>query len=129
MDKQKKLLLIPAILGFAYGIVGILFPSVLEAMFKTPDEFINPGYQQTSMILAISQLSLGLLANWMRKVDNSSVLNSGMKIIAIIFVLFGLEGIFASMLFDGLPYSAVSSVQGLIFIIIAVLFYLNSKSK
>ncbi len=127
MDLQKKLLLIPAILGVAYGIVGLLFPSVLHAMFNMPEENINPTLNNLGAVLAISQLGLGLLANWMRKVDNADVLNSGMKIVAVIFLLFGLEGIFATIIFEGLPYSVTSSVQWLIFVIIAILFYLKSK--
>jgi hypothetical protein len=94
MEKQKRLLLIPAILGLAYGIVGLFFPSVLHGMF-----------------------------------EDIAVLNSGMKVVAVIFLLFAVEGMFNSIIFDGLRYSAVSSVQGLIFLIIAVLFYLNSKQK
>ncbi len=129
MEKQKRLLLIPAILGLAYGIVGLLFPSVLRTMFNTPAEHINPSLNEQGAVLAISQLGLGLLANWMRKVEDSNVLNSGMKVVAVIFLLFAVEGMFASLIFDGLTYSVVSSVQGLIFLIIAVLFYLNSKQK
>jgi hypothetical protein len=129
MEKQKRLLLIPAILGLAYGIVGLFFPSVLHGMFKMPAEHINPTLNELGAVLAISQLSLGLLANWMRKVEDIAVLNSGMKVVAVIFLLFAVEGMFNSIIFDGLRYSAVSSVQGLIFLIIAVLFYLNSKQK
>ncbi len=129
MEKQKRLLLIPAILGLAYGVVGIFFPSVLHGIFKMPAEHINPSLSELSAVLGISQLSLGMLAIWMRTVEDSNVLNNGMKVVAVIFLLFAVEGMFNSVIFDGLIYNVVSSVQGLIFLIVSVLFYLNSKQK
>ncbi len=129
MKLQKNLLWIPAVLGLGWGLFDLFAPETAMKFLNIPSENINPSFISTLIILAISQISLGIIALWMRGLKDKTAMSGAMKVIAVVFLLFGLEAVLASSIVEGLERNMILFIQGIIFIILAVLFFLNRKPK
>ncbi len=81
------------------------------------------------MVLAISQISLGIIALWMRSLKDKDAMSGAMTVVAVVFLLFGLEAVLVDFVVEDLARNMLLSIQGIVFIILAVLFYLNRKPK
>jgi hypothetical protein len=129
MKTQKNLLWIPVVFGLGWGLLDLFVPKTVMGFLNIPSESINPFYISTLMILAISQLSLGIIALWMRSLKDKAAMSGAMTVIAVVFFLFGLEAVLASSVVEGLERNMILTIQGAIFIVLAILFFLNRKPK
>ena len=129
MNLQKNLLWIPVVFGFVWGLFDLFAPEAALRFLNTPSENINPSLVSTVMILAISQISLGIIALWMRSLKDKTAMSGAMSVIALAFLLFGLEAVLVNSVVEGLTSNTILFVQGVVFIVLAVLFFLNRKPK
>lgn len=129
MKLQKNLLILAAVIAFAWGLFGLFAPQVLMNLLKIPEEAVNPFFVSTQMSLAIAQISLGIIAIWMRTQKDKSVIGGAMSIVALIFLLFGLEAVLDHLVVSGLVMNMFLFVQGILFIILAVVFFVFKNPK
>jgi hypothetical protein len=129
MKLQKILLLIAALIAFAWGIFGLFFPQTLMILLKTPLKQINPSSISTHMTLAIAQIALGIIAVWMYSLADKKLVSQAMTVVAAAFLLFGLEAVLAHLVVEGLNLNVFLFVQGIAFIVLAGIFFLARKPK
>ncbi|NIM57947.1 MAG: hypothetical protein GTO16_03260 [Candidatus Aminicenantes bacterium] len=129
MTLQKNLLLIPVVVAGVWGLFGLFAPEALMKLLKTPSESINPALMSTQMVLAISQISLGIIAFWMRSLKDKKAMSGAMSVVAVVFLLFGLNGILVDLIVKDLPRNMFIFIQGIVFILLAVLFFLKRNPK
>jgi len=129
MNLQKNLLWIPVVFGMVWGLFGLFVPETVMRFLNTPSENINLSLISTHMVLAISQICLGIIALWMRSLKDKNAMSGAMAVVAVAFLLFGLEAILVDFVVEGLARNMILVIQGIVFIILAVLFFLNRKPK
>jgi hypothetical protein len=129
MSLQKNLLIIPILFALVWGILGLFFPETVFKLLGLPTEDINTTLTSTQMILGVSQISLGIIAIWMRTLKDKDVMSGAMTVVGVIFLLFGLEAVIANLLLEGQTMNMILFVQGIIFIILGILFYMVRKPK
>jgi uncharacterized membrane protein YozB (DUF420 family) len=130
MKTQRNLLWIPVLFAMVWGLFSLFAPEAALRFLNTPSENINPSLVSTVMILAISQISLGIVALWMRSLKDKKAMSGAMTVIALAFLLFGLELVLAGKKpIEGLTSNTILFVQGVVFIILAILFFINRKPK
>ncbi len=129
MKLQKNLLLIPVVVAMVWGLWGLFAPEALMKLLKTPSESINPALISTQMILAISQIGLGIIAFWMRSLKDKTAMSGAMSVLAVVFLLFGLNAVSVNLIVEGLARNMVLFIQGIVFIVLAVLFFLKRNPK
>jgi len=129
MKTQKNLLWIPVAFGLVWGLFNLFVPETVLRFLNTPSENMNPSLVSTVMILAISLISLGIVALWIRTLKDKTAMAGAMTVIAVIFLLFGLEAILVDFVVEGLTRNMILVIQGIVFIILAVLFFLYRKPK
>ncbi len=129
MKLQKNLLIIPVLFAGVWGILGLFFPATVFKLLNIPTENINISLTSTQMILGISQISLGIIACWMRTLKDKAVMAGAMKVVSVAFLLFGLEAVLVNVLVEGYTLNMVLFVQGIIFIVLGILFYAVRKPK
>jgi hypothetical protein len=129
MKLQKNLLIIPVLFAGVWGILGLFFPATVFKLLNIPTENINISLTSTQMILGISQISLGIIALWMRTLKDKAVMAGAMKVVSVAFLLFGLEAILVNVLVEGYTLNMILLVQGIIFIVLGLLFYAVRKPK
>jgi hypothetical protein len=129
MNLQKNLLWIPVVFALVWGLCELFIPRTVMRFLNTPSEDINPSHISTFMVLAISQISLGIIALWMRSLKDKGAMSGAMTVVAVVFLLFGLEAVLVDFVVEDLARNMLLSIQGIVFIILAVLFYLNRKPK
>ena len=129
MKLQKNLLLIPVVVALVWGLFGLFAPETLMKLLKTPSESINPALISTQMLLAISQISLGIIAFWMRSLKDKTAMSGAMSVVAVVFLLFGLNAVLFRLIVEGLSRNMFLFIQGIVFIVLAVLFFLKRNPK
>ena len=129
MKTQKTLLLIPAILGLLYGLGSILVPKSFITFFDIPVEMITPGFVAWVVSAGIAGIGLALLAFWMRSLTDASAMRGGITVFSIFFALFGLESLFERVIVPEMTFNITTLIQGIVFIILAIVFYLNRTPK
>ena len=129
MSLQKNLLIIPILFALGWGILGLFFPSTIAKFLSYPTENMNITLTSVQMTLGIAQISLGIIALWMRTLKDKDVMSGAMTVVAVIFLLFGLEAVLVPFLVTGHTMNMILFVQGIIFIILAILFYMVRKPK
>jgi len=129
MKLQKNLLFIPIVVTLVWGLFGLFAPETLMKLLKTPSESINPVLISTQMTLAISQISLGIIAIWIRSLKDEKVMTGAMSVVAVVFLLFGLDAVLVNFIVEGLARNMFLFIQGIVFIVLAVLFFLYRKPK
>ena len=129
MKLQKNLFLLAAVIALIWGIFGLFAPRVLIDFLKVPEEFINPGLISTQMTLAIAQISLGIISIWIRRLDDKALISQAMLVVAVIFLLFGLQSIFAHIVVEGLAINMFLFIQGIVFVLLGVVFFVLRKPK
>jgi hypothetical protein len=129
MKLQKNLLLLAAIIAFAWGLFGLFAPQVLVNLLKIPEESINPTLISTQMTLAIAQISLGIIAIWIRGLKDKQLMGQAMSIVALIFLLFGLESALSHLIVKGLAMNTFLFIEGIVFIVLAVVFFVWKNPK
>ncbi len=129
MKLQKNLLIIPMVVAGVWGILGLFFPETVFKFLGTPTENINLNLTSTQMILGISQISLGIIALWMRSLKDKAVMSGAMTVVSVVFLLFGLEAILVNFLVEGHTINMILFVQGIVLIVLGVLFYAVRKPK
>jgi len=129
MNLQKNLLWIPVVFALVWGLCELFIPRTVMRFLNIPSENINPSHISTFMVLAISQISLGIIALWMRSLKDKDAMSGAMTVVAVVFLLFGLEAVLVDFVVEDLARNMLLSIQGIVFIILAVLFYLNRKPK
>lgn len=129
MKLQKNLLFIPILIGGIWGILGLFFPSTVSKLFSVPAENINISLKSTQMILGVSQISLAIIAIWIRTLEDKKVLSGAMMIVAVVFLLFGLQAVLVNFLVEGFTMNMLLFIQGIVFIILGILFYAVRKPK
>ncbi len=129
MKLQKNLLLLAAIIAFAWGLFGLFAPQVLANLLKIPEESINPYLISTQMTLAIAQISLGIIAIWIRSLKDKQLMGQAMSIVALIFLLFGLESVLSPLIIKGLAMNMFLFIEGIVFIVLAVVFFVWKNPK
>jgi hypothetical protein len=129
MKLQKNLLLIPVVVAMVWGLFGLFAPEALMKLLKTPSEAINPALISTQMLLAISQISLGIIAFWMRSLTDKKAMSGAMSVVAVVFLLFGLQAVLVNLIVEGLARNMFLFIQGIVFIVLAVLFFLKRNPK
>ena len=98
-------------------------------LLKTPSEAINPALISTQMVLAISQISLGIICFWMRSLKDKTAMSGAMSVVALAFLLFGLQGVLVNLMVEGLARNMFLFIQSIVFIVLAVLFFLKRNPK
>jgi len=101
MTLQKNLLWIPVVVAGIWGLFGLFAPETLMKLMKTPSESINPSLISTHMSLAIAQICLGIIAFWMRSLKDKKAMSGAMSVVAVAFLLFGLEGVLVNLIVEG----------------------------
>ncbi len=129
MKLQKNLLLIPVVVAGVWGLFGLFAPEALMKLLKTPSEVINPALISTQMTLAISQIGLGIIAFWMRSLKDKTAMSGAMSVVAVVFLLFGLNAVLFRLIVEGLSRNMFLFIQGIVFIVLAVLFFLKRNPK
>lgn len=129
MKLQKNLLLIPVVVAMVWGLFGLFAPEALMKLLKTPSESINPALISTQMSLAISHIGLGIIAFWMRSLKDKTAMSGAMSVVAVVFLLFGLQGVLVNLMVEGLARNMFLFIQGIVFIVLAVLFFLKRNPK
>ncbi len=129
MKLQKNLLLIPVVVAMVWGLFGLFAPEALMKLLKTPSESINPALISTQMSLAISQIGLGIIAFWMRSLKDKTAMSGAMSVVAVVFLLFGLNAVLVNLIVEGLSRNMFLFIQGIVFIVLAVLFFLKRNPK
>ena len=129
MKLQKNLLLIPVVVAMVWGLFGLFAPEALMKLLNTPSESINPSLISTHMALAISQISLGIIAFWMRSLKDKTAMSGAMSVVAVAFLLFGLEGVLVNLIVEGYAGNMFLLIQSIVFIVLAVLFFLKRNPK
>ena len=129
MKLQKNLLLIPVVVAMVWGLFGLFAPEALMKLLKTPSESINPALISTQMSLAISQIGLGIIAFWMRSLKDKTAISGAMSVVAVVFLLFGLQGVLVNLMVEGLARNMILFIQSIVFIVLAVLFFLKRNPK
>ena len=89
----------------------------------------NEDLRLTQMVLGVSQISLGIIAFWMRSLRDRSAMSGAMTIVAVIFLLFGLEAILVDFVVEGMTRNMILFIQGIVFILLAIIFFLSRKPK
>ena len=129
MALQKSLLMIATIIAAVWGLFGLFAPEALMKLLNTPSEAINPSSISTHMSLAIAQICLGIIAFWMRTLKDKVAMSGAMSVVAIAFLLFGLEGILVNVIVKDLPWNMFLVIQSIVFIILAALFFMKRNPK
>ena len=129
MKLQKNLLLIPVVVAMVWGLFGLFAPEALMKLLKTPSESINPALISTQMSLAISHIGLGIIAFWMRSLKDKTAMSGAMSVVAVAFLLFGLQGVLVNLIVEGLTWNMFLVIQSIAFIVLAVLFFLKRNPK
>ncbi len=91
MKLQKNLLLIPVVVALVWGLFGLFAPETLMKLLKTPSESINPALISTQMLLAISQIGLGIIAFLMRSIKARSRMKIPSSIIYKFLAIFSAQ--------------------------------------
>ncbi len=128
MKLQKSLLFIPAALALVWGVFGLFTPGLIFKLLKTPAEMINPGLTATQSLLGVGQISLGIIALWMRSISDKKMMAGAMTAIAVIFLMFGLHGVLHDFFIEGGIRNMIVFVQGIVMILLAVLFFAKRKA-
>ena len=81
------------------------------------------------MTLGIAQISLGIVALWMRTLKDKAAMGSAMAVVSVIFLLFGLDAVLKNLFVEGLTRNTVLFGQGILFIVLAILFFVLRKPK
>jgi hypothetical protein len=129
MKLQKNLLWIPVLFGLAWGLFSLFAPETLMKFLNTPTENINVSLIATQMLLGVSQISLGIIAFWMRSLKDKAAMSGAMTVVALVFLFFGLESVLVDLVVEGLKTNTIIFVQGVVFIVLAILFFINRKPK
>ena len=129
MNLQRNLLIIPILFALVWGILGLFFPATVFKLLAVPEETINPSLKSTQMILGVSQISLGIIAIWLRSVKDRETMRGAMTVVAAVFLLFGLEAVLAPFLVESFTLNMILFVEGIVFILLGVLFYAVRKPK
>ena len=129
MKLQKNLLIIPILFALVWGILGLFFPDTVFKLLGLPKENINITLKSTQMILGISQISLGIIAIWMRTLKDKAAMSGAMTVVSVAFLLFGLEAVLVNVLVEGYTINMILFVQGIVFIVLGILFYAVRKPK
>lgn len=125
MKLQKNLLLIPMAFALIWGIFGLLAPETLQKFLATPPDHVNADLLATGMVLAVSQISLGIIAGWMRTINDKKMMSGAMTVIAIVFLLFGLEGVLVDVIVQDMARNMIIFSQGIVFLILSGIFYIK----
>lgn len=128
MKLQKSLLFIPAALALVWGVFGLFTPGLIFKLLKTPAEMINPGLTATHSLLGVGQISLGIIALWMRSISDKKMMAEAMTVIAAIFLMFGLHGVLHDFIIEGGTRNMIVFIQGIVMILLAVLFFAKRKA-
>lgn len=129
MKLQKNLLIIPILVALVWGILGLFFPETVFKLLGLPEENINLTLKSTQMILGISQISLGIIAIWIRTLKDKAVMSGAMTVVSVVFLLFGLEAVLVNFLVEGHTINMILFVQGIVFILLGILFFAVRKAK
>jgi hypothetical protein len=129
MKLQKNLLWIPVLFAMVWGLFSLFAPEALMKFLNTPTENINVSLIATQMLVGVSQISLGIIALWMRTLKDRGAMSGAMTVVAVVFLLFGLEAVLVDTVVEGLTSNTILFVQGVVFIILAILFFINRKPK
>jgi len=129
MKLQKNLLIIPILFALVWGILGLFFPETVFKLLGLPKENINITLKSTQMILGVSQISLGIIAIWMRTLKDKAVMAGAMAVVSVVFLLFGLEAVLVKFLVEGYTMNTILFVEGIVFIVLGILFYMVRKPK
>ena len=129
MSLQKNLLIIPILIALVWGILGLFFPETVFKLLGLPKENINITLKSTQMILGISQICLGIIAIWMRTLKDKAAMSGAMTVVSVSFLLFGLEAVLVNFLIEGYTLNMILLVQGIVFIVLGILFYAVRKPK
>jgi hypothetical protein len=129
MALQKNLLWIPVVVSGVWGLFGLFAPEALMKLLNTPSEAINPSSISTHMSLAIAQIMLGIICFWMRGLKDKAAMSGAMTVVAIGFLLFGLEGVLVRVIVKDLPSNMFLLIQSIVFIVLAVIFFMKRNPK
>jgi len=128
MKLQKNLLIIPAALALVWGVFGLFAPGLVFKFLKTPAELINPGLMTTHSLLGVGQISLGIVALWMRSISDKKMMAGAMTVIAASLLMFGLHGVLHNLFIADSIRNMVVFIQGIVMILLAVLFFVKRKA-
>ncbi len=129
MKLQKNLFWIPIIFAFAWGLFGLFAPQALFKFLNVPTENINVTLISTQMTVGISQISLGIIAYWLRSLKDKATMAGAMTVVGVVFLLFGVEAILVNFIVEGHTINMILFVQGIIFILLGFVFFASRKPK
>ena len=129
MKLQKNLLIIAILFALVWGILGLFFPSTIAKFLNYPTENLNVTLTSTQMTLGIAQISLGIIALWMRTLKDKAVMSGAMTVVSVVFLLFGLEAVLVPFLVEGHTINTIIFGEGILFIVLAILFFAVRKPK
>jgi len=69
------------------------------------------------------------IESWMRGLKDKAAMSGAMTVVSVIFLLFGLEAVLVNFLLEGYTMNMILFVQGIVFIVLGILFYAVRKPK
>jgi hypothetical protein len=129
MELQKNLLWIPIFFSFVWGLFGLFAPTAVFRFLGTPTESITVPLIAAQMVVGVCQISLGIIAFWMRGLKDKAAMTGAMTVVGVIFLLFGLEAVLVNFVVEGYTMNTILFIQGIIFILLAILFFAVRKPK
>jgi hypothetical protein len=129
MKLQKNLLWIPFLLALFWAVFSLFAPEKLFEFLGIAAENANISLISTQMTLGISQLSLAIIAFWMRSIKDKATMAGAMTVVGVSFLLFGLEAVLVNYLVEGMTINMILFVQGIVMILLGFLFLASRKSK
>jgi uncharacterized membrane protein len=128
MKLQKSLLIIPAALALVWGVFDLFAPGLVYKFLNTPAEMINPELTATLSLFGVGQISLGIIALWMRSISDKKMMTGAMTVIAAVFLMFGLHGVLSDFFIADSVRNMVVFIQGIVMILLAVIFFVKRKA-
>ncbi len=125
MKTQRNLLLFPAVAGWIFGIFAVFAPRYYIQLYNVPINQISASFIHFTIVLGIALAGLGIIAWWMRSLTDISAMKGAMVVVSIVMFLMGLENVFVPFFMKDLPYSSFATIHGILFLVIAVVFYLK----
>lgn len=129
MKLQKNLLWIPFLFALVWGIFGLFLPETLFEFLGVSPENINVSLIASQMVVGVSQISLAIVAFWMRSLKDKAAMAGAMTVVGVIFLLFGLEAVLVNYVVEGYTMNMILFVQGIVMILLGFLFFASRKSK
>ena len=134
MDTQKNLMMFTIVISVVYGIWAIFAPAHIMSTYGTPEEFVNPVVLNIVMLFGVAAWVVAILGWHIRSTVTEENVEKAMSYFAIAWLLYGLHGVLSEKVQtwpEGLepPTFSESTIGGIVFLVLSVVYYILRKPK